>query len=122
MFNKDFIIDGRRLSASAITITFWVAVLFLGTGFTSLITPNSILTWEPISGTELDFNSEVFWEWVRSTLVNDKLNTDTTSTITKTLKGNLTEHLWVAHGGHTRTPKARRPSQLVPTVTTRLIF
>lgn len=64
MFNKDFILDGRRLSASIITITFWIAVLFLGTAYTSLITPTSILIREAIRGTELDFNSEAFWQWV----------------------------------------------------------
>lgn len=70
MFNKDFILDGKRLIPSIITITFWVAVLFLGTAYTSLITPTSILISEVIRGSELDFNSEAFWQWVWPVLVS----------------------------------------------------
>lgn len=63
MYNRDFVIDSRRPSISLFTVAFWTAALYLGTAYTTLITPTSVLTQDSLSGTEIDFSSQDFWDW-----------------------------------------------------------
>lgn len=68
MFNRDFVVDSQRVSISLLTVAFWAAAFYLGTAYTTLITPTQILTWDLLAGTEVDFASEDFWNWVRALL------------------------------------------------------
>ena len=63
MFNKDFIFDTKGPSITVVAILFWAAVLYLGTAYTTSITPSNALLRQAVVGTELDFDSNEFWDW-----------------------------------------------------------
>lgn len=47
-----------------LTTIFAFAAFYLSTAYTTLITPTPVLITEAINGTELDFSSDTFWDWV----------------------------------------------------------
>lgn len=63
MFNKDWIADKKRVHISLLTLAFWIVVLYLATAYTALITPVNVLLIETVTGSEIDFNSQEFWDW-----------------------------------------------------------
>lgn len=76
MFNRDFVVDSQRASISLLTVAFWAAAFYLGTAYTTLITPTQILTGDSLAGTEVDFASEDFWNWVGAPLCSSEVLTD----------------------------------------------
>lgn len=46
------------------TLVFWAATLYLSTAYTTLLTPTNIIAQDTMRGTELDFSSDEFWDWV----------------------------------------------------------
>ena len=65
LMNHIFILDFHRMKLSAFSLLFWGVALYLSTAYTTLLTPTNILVVEQLNGTELDFTSPDFWDWVK---------------------------------------------------------